>query len=92
MVVCAAELAGLRPHAKTSEKCPSHYSLHIIITMASTYRERVGELMWDVATLRLAPVLPTNVAVVQFPDVRRATEAVVQIMNQGVGIRTCLHP
>lgn len=41
----------------------------------------------DVATIKLAPVLPTNVAVVHFPDVRKATEAVVEIMNQGVGIR-----
>ncbi|KAI0792494.1 FAD-linked oxidase-like protein [Abortiporus biennis] len=38
-------------------------------------------------TIRLAPLLPTNVAVVQFPDVRRATEAVVEVMNQGVGIQ-----
>lgn len=38
-------------------------------------------------TIRLAPVLPTNVAVVQFPDVRKATEAVIEVMNQGVGIR-----
>ncbi len=38
-------------------------------------------------TIRLAPVLPTNVAVVQFPNVRNATEAVVDILNQGVGIR-----
>ncbi|KAI0772190.1 FAD-linked oxidase-like protein [Irpex lacteus] len=39
------------------------------------------------ATIKLAPVLPTNVAVVHFPDVRKATEAVVEIMNQGVGIQ-----
>lgn len=39
------------------------------------------------ATIRLAPLLPTNVAVVQFPDVRKATEAVIEIMNQGVGIQ-----
>ena len=38
-------------------------------------------------TLKLAPLLPTNGAVVQFPDVRKATEAVIEIMNQGVGIR-----
>ncbi|KAK0496315.1 hypothetical protein EDD18DRAFT_1309517 [Armillaria luteobubalina] len=37
-------------------------------------------------TIRLAPVLPTSVAVVQFPDVRNATEAVREILNQGVGI------
>lgn len=42
------------------------------------------------ATIRLAPLLPTNVAVVQFPDVRKATEAVIEIMNQGVGIRAYL--
>lgn len=39
------------------------------------------------ATIRLAPVLPTTVAVVQFPNVRKATEAVIEIMNKGVGIR-----
>ncbi|KAF8877514.1 FAD-linked oxidase-like protein [Infundibulicybe gibba] len=38
-------------------------------------------------TIRLAPVLPTTVAAVHFPDVRRATEAVLEIMNQGVGIQ-----
>ncbi|KAH9951455.1 FAD-linked oxidase-like protein [Amylocystis lapponica] len=39
------------------------------------------------ATIRLAPLLPTAVAVVQFPDVRKATEAVTEVMNQGVGIQ-----
>ncbi|KAI0344438.1 hypothetical protein BDW22DRAFT_1354465 [Trametopsis cervina] len=38
-------------------------------------------------TIKLAPVLPTNVAVAQFPDVRRATEAVIEILNQGLGIQ-----
>jgi D-lactate dehydrogenase (cytochrome) len=38
-------------------------------------------------TVRLAPVLPTMVAVVQFADVRKATEAVIEIMKRGVGIR-----
>ncbi|KAG6910090.1 hypothetical protein DXG01_013142 [Tephrocybe rancida] len=38
-------------------------------------------------TIRLAPVMPTTVAVVQFPDVRKATEAVIEVMNQGVGIQ-----
>ncbi|KAK0243109.1 FAD-linked oxidase-like protein [Armillaria nabsnona] len=38
-------------------------------------------------TIRLAPVLPTSVAVVQFSDVRNATEAVREILNQGVGIQ-----
>ncbi|GBE82161.1 FAD-linked oxidase-like protein [Sparassis latifolia] len=39
------------------------------------------------ATIRLTPVLPTTVAVVQFPDVRHATEAVIDVLNQGVGIQ-----
>jgi len=39
------------------------------------------------ATIRLTPLLPTTVAVVHFPDVRRATEAVREVMNQGVGIQ-----
>ena len=38
-------------------------------------------------TIRLAPLLPTNVAVAQFPDVRKATEASIEIMNRGAGIR-----
>ncbi|KAH7928344.1 hypothetical protein BV22DRAFT_1103100 [Leucogyrophana mollusca] len=38
-------------------------------------------------TIRLAPVLPTTVAIVQFPDVKRATEAVIDVMNRGVGIQ-----
>ncbi|KAG5634793.1 hypothetical protein H0H81_000761 [Sphagnurus paluster] len=38
-------------------------------------------------TIRLAPLLPTTVAVVQFPNVRQATEAVIEVMNQGVGIQ-----
>ncbi|THH29532.1 hypothetical protein EUX98_g4647 [Antrodiella citrinella] len=38
-------------------------------------------------TIRLAPLLPTNVAVCHFPDVKKATEAVVEIMSQGVGIQ-----
>ncbi|KIP05310.1 hypothetical protein PHLGIDRAFT_30981 [Phlebiopsis gigantea 11061_1 CR5-6] len=38
-------------------------------------------------TVRLAPVLPTTVAVVQFPDVRAATEAAREIVNAGVGIQ-----
>ncbi|KAF9518892.1 hypothetical protein BS47DRAFT_1337778 [Hydnum rufescens UP504] len=38
-------------------------------------------------TIRLAPLLPTNVAVVQFPDVKKATEAVKDILNSGVMIQ-----
>jgi len=34
-------------------------------------------------TIRLAPVLPTTVAVVPFPDVKQATEAVIDVMNRG---------
>jgi len=39
------------------------------------------------ATIRLAPLLPTTVAVAQFPDVRKATEAVGEILNKGVPIQ-----
>ncbi|KAF9230600.1 FAD-linked oxidase-like protein, partial [Melanogaster broomeanus] len=38
-------------------------------------------------TIRLAPVLPTTVAIVQFPDVKKATEAVIDVMNRSVGIQ-----
>jgi len=38
-------------------------------------------------TIRLAPLMPTSVAVVHFPDVRKATEAVCEVMNKGVGIQ-----
>ncbi|KIY73857.1 FAD-binding domain-containing protein [Cylindrobasidium torrendii FP15055 ss-10] len=38
-------------------------------------------------TIRLAPLLPTNVATVQFPNVRLASEAVIDILNTGVGIQ-----
>jgi hypothetical protein len=39
-------------------------------------------------TVRLAPVMATTVAFADFPDVKKASEAVAEIMNQGVGIRT----
>ncbi|KAF9472982.1 hypothetical protein BDN70DRAFT_817879 [Pholiota conissans] len=38
-------------------------------------------------TIRLAPVLPTTVAVVQFPNVQKATEAATAALNTGVGIQ-----
>lgn len=38
-------------------------------------------------TIRLAPVMPTTVASVNFPNVKSATEAVVEVLNQGVGIQ-----
>lgn len=43
--------------------------------------------MLYVVTIRLAPVLPTTVAVVHFPDVKCASEAVIDVINRGVGIR-----
>ena len=48
----------------------------------------VHPLTHHIVTIRLAPLLPTTVAVVQFPDVRKATEAVIEIVNAGVGVRT----
>ena len=41
----------------------------------------------NVTVYKLAPVLPTTIAAVQFPDVQKATEAVIDVMNKGVGIR-----
>lgn len=45
------------------------------------------------ATLRLAPVIPTKVAMAQFPDVERAVNAVQEILNSpyGAHVRTCLN-
>ncbi len=43
-------------------------------------------------TLRLAPVLPTNVAVVQFQDVKAATEAATDLLNHGIGLRASIIP
>jgi D-lactate dehydrogenase (cytochrome) len=38
-------------------------------------------------TIRLAPLIPTTVATARFPDVRKASEAVIEILNTGIGIR-----
>lgn len=62
-------------------------TLGIITEGLPSYIINESKLYILVVTIRLAPLLPTNVAVVQFPDVRKATEAVVEVMNQGVGIR-----
>ncbi|KAH9053984.1 hypothetical protein EDB83DRAFT_2316402 [Lactarius deliciosus] len=38
-------------------------------------------------TIRLAPIVPTTVATARFPDVRKASEAVIEILNTGIGIQ-----
>ncbi|KAI9430533.1 FAD-binding domain-containing protein [Lactarius indigo] len=38
-------------------------------------------------TIRLAPVVPTTVATARFPDMRKASEAVIEILNTGIGIQ-----
>lgn len=38
-------------------------------------------------TIRLAPLIPTTVATARFPDVRKASEAVIEILNTGIGIQ-----
>jgi D-lactate dehydrogenase (cytochrome) len=43
------------------------------------------QLMFFVATLRLAPVIPTKVAMAQFPDVEHAVNAVQEILNSPYG-------
>jgi D-lactate dehydrogenase (cytochrome) len=40
-----------------------------------------------IVTLRLAPLLPSRVAVVQFPDVEHATRAATETLNHGVNLR-----
>jgi D-lactate dehydrogenase (cytochrome) len=42
---------------------------------------------FNVVTLRLAPIIPSQVAIAQFPSVKAATEAVIEILNTGVNIR-----
>ena len=42
-------------------------------------------------TLRLAPVLPTRVAVVQFPSVEHAVRASTAALNLGVNLRAPSH-
>ncbi len=41
-------------------------------------------------TIRLAPVFLTTVVTVRFPDMRTASEAVIEIMNTGIR-RRCVH-
>ena len=43
-------------------------------------------------TIRLAPLVPTAVATARFPDVRKASEAVIEILNTGIGIRALSVP
>ncbi|KAI0276801.1 hypothetical protein BGY98DRAFT_1090140 [Russula aff. rugulosa BPL654] len=38
-------------------------------------------------TIRLAPVVPTTVATVRFPNIRKAGEAVIEVINTGIGIQ-----
>lgn len=40
-----------------------------------------------VATIRLAPLLPTTVAIAGFPSVEHAVKAVGEVINSGVPIR-----
>ena len=56
--------------------------------LVDIWRKLRAELI-ILVTVRLAPLLKTDVAVVQFPNVRNATEAVKDILNKGIGIRAC---
>ena len=54
----------------------------------STFKQLRAKLILVIpVTLRLAPLLKTNVAVAQFLRVRTATMVVKDILNTGVGIR-----
>jgi D-lactate dehydrogenase (cytochrome) len=55
--------------------------LHLLISLRALACHSVT------ATLRLAPVLPSTVAVAQFPDIRHATNAVCDILNHGAALR-----
>ena len=57
-------------------------------TTFSLASRAVTDDRWITVTLRLAPVLPTAVAIVSFPDVRKASDAVVELLNRGAGLRT----
>ena len=41
--------------------------------------------LFPLATLRLAPLLPTKVALAQFPDVQHATDAVQELLSTPYG-------
>ena len=43
-------------------------------------------------TIRLTPLVPTAVATAQFLDVRKASEAVIEILNTGIGIHALSVP
>jgi D-lactate dehydrogenase (cytochrome) len=43
-------------------------------------------------TIRLAPIVPTTVATARFPDMRKASEAVIEILNTGIGVRESSPP
>lgn len=49
----------------------------------------ISYLLRLAATLRLAPLLPTKVAIAQFPNIQQAVSAVQEILNspQGLHIR-----
>lgn len=73
-------------HYQTVYRCGRH-SGHSHRRCAYACKYSSSLCTGPLVTIRLAPLLPTTVAVVQFPDVRKATEAVTEVMNQGVGIR-----
>lgn len=49
-----------------------------------------GDSLNEPATIRLAPVLPTRVAVCGFPGVEEAVQAVGEVINKGVQMRKYL--
>ena len=65
-------------------------TLGIITEGSHTDSSLVSRLTFRLVTIRLTPVLPTTVAVVHFPDVKHASEAVIDVLNRGVGIRKLL--
>lgn len=68
-------LSGPREHSVSSRK---------VSYRIQSKRSRLIEL-YKSATLRLAPVLPTKVAMAQFPDVEHAVSAVQEILSSPYG-------
>ncbi|KAH9053948.1 FAD-linked oxidase-like protein [Lactarius deliciosus] len=52
----------------------------------ATVVRRVRSGIVTEVTIRLAPIVPITVATARFPDVRKASEAVIETLNTGIGI------
>jgi D-lactate dehydrogenase (cytochrome) len=98
VVLPNGEIIKTRSRARKSSAGPDLTKLFIgaegtlgIVTEGASFGVR-GKLRPNptppnLVSVRLAPLLKTDVAVVQFPSVLNATKAVKDILNKGIGIR-----